>query len=654
MTQEPGDIGLSVGRIKLPFRPDVEGLRALAITLVIFSHAELPLFRSGFIGVDIFFVLSGYLITSLLIKEIGSTDRIDFARFYARRARRLLPAAMLLIVVVCLVEAIVVRPIMQVRVLKAALAAVFYSSNLYFAHVGQLYFGREWAADPLLHTWSLAVEEQFYLVWPVLLLALTRLLRSRRGVTIALIAIAAPSFAFCVWRTSIDPATAFFQPLARVWEFCAGGLIAYLPTARLARHRRLCTWMGVGGFLTLLISAQFIRAEVFPGYAATFPVLGTLAVLLAGAGAPGSPIAWFLSTRPAQILGRLSYSLYLWHWPALIIGRQLFPSGSVTVRLAAIGVAILLAAVTYRAVENPIRFNPYLVSKSGLTLKLALFGALLCSCGLGGWRLAINRSAQFHKFDSALRDVPTIYDNGCTPDRADPHPRLCTFGETAHPQSTLVLFGDSHAAEWFPAMEQIVNTHRWKLVTIIKPGCSALMLKEEVTPQMGQVCDEWRRLAIDEIHRLQPDLVLVSTASIHPGAQMRLVTDVAVWEEAARGTLAELSQQGAKVTFIRDTPHPDYNTLECEAQEEWDGRTQCPPVIPATTLYPEIYAAEMRGGEGLRNVRFIDLSDAICNAGQCPLELGGMIVYRDGDHLTATFDRSLAGVLYERLNDSLH
>jgi hypothetical protein len=134
---------------------------------------------------------------------------------------------------------------------------------------------------------------------------------------------------------------------------------------------------------------------------------------------------------------------------------------------------------------------------------------------------------------------------------------------------------------------------------------------------------------------------------------MRLVTDVSVWQEAARGAFAALSQQGAKVTFIRDTPHPNYNTLECQAQAEWDGRTQCPPVIPATTLYPEIYAAEMRGGEGLGNVRFIDLSDAICYTGQCPLELGGMIVYRDGDHLTATFDRSLAGVLFEQLNDSL-
>ncbi len=654
MTRESGDVGRSAERIRLQFRPDVEGLRALAITLVILSHAGLPFLRSGFIGVDVFFVLSGFLITSLLMKEIESTGRLDFARFYARRARRLLPAAMLLVFVVCLVEAIVVSPIMQVRVLKAALAAIFYSSNLYFAHIGLHYFERESAANPLLHTWSLAVEEQFYLVWPVLLLLLTRVLKNRRGVMIALIAIAAPSFAFCVWLTGINPATAFFQPLARVWEFCAGGLIACIPAARLAGHRRLFAWLGASGFLALLIGAQFIPETVFPGSVAALPVFGTMAVLLAGASAPDSPTARLLSTRSAQVLGRLSYSLYLWHWPALIIGRQLFPSGSGTVGLAAIGVAIVLAALTHRFVENPIRFNQYLMSRSGLTLGLAVSIALVCACGLGGWRLAVNRSAQFHKFDSAFRDYPALYALGCGPERADPQPHLCTFGETIHPRSTMVLFGDSHAAEWFSALEKIANTQHWKLVTIVKPGCTALMLKEEVTPQMARVCDEWRRLSFGEIQKLQPDLVLVSSASIHPGAHLRLVTDVAVWEQAARGTFAALSKQGTKVRFIRDTPHAEYNVLECLAQAEWDGRTRCPAVTPATALYPDIYAAEMRGAAGLENVGFVDLSDAMCSAAHCDLIIGGMIVYRDRDHLTATFSRSLAGVLFQRLKDSFH
>jgi len=231
----------------------------------------------------------------------------------------------------------------------------------------------------------------------------------------------------------------------------------------------------------------------------------------------------------------------------------------------------------------------------------------------------------------------------------DPKPRLCYFGETHSPRSTVVLFGDSHAAEWFPALKQIADAQHWKLVTIVKPHCTALMIREEVFPQMERVCVEWRRLAIDDIQQLHPDLVLVSSASIHPGANEKLVTDVAVWEQAAHATFVALAQTGARVRFIRDTPHAAYNVLECLAQAEWDGRTQCAPVRPAEALYPDIYAAEVRGAAGLGDVGFIDLSDVMCGADQCYLEIDGMVVYRDNDHLTATFDRSLSDLLFRRI-----
>jgi hypothetical protein len=470
---------------------------------------------------------------------------------------------------------------------------------------------------------------------------------------IALAVIAAVSFAFCVWLTAINPVGAFFEPSTRVWEFCAGGLIVFFPFTLFAQHRRLCSWMGAIGILALLACAQLIRASAFPGYVALIPVLGAVAVLLAGSGAPNSLIPRFLSTQPAQVLGGLSYSLYLWHWPALVIGQQLFPSGSLIVRLVSIGVAILLAVLAHRAAENPIRFNPYLTLRSGLTLKLAALGALFCAVGLGGWRLILNHSAQFQKFEQVLQDVPALYNQGCGPAVQDPKPRICYFGETHDPRSTVVLFGDSHAAEWFPALEQIADAQHWKLVTIVKPHCTALMIKEEVSPQMERVCVEWRRLAIDDIQQLHPDLVLVSSASIHPGANGQLVTDVAVWEQAARATFVALTQTGARVSFIRDTPHVSYNALECLAQAKWDGRTECAPVQPAVGLYPDIYEAEIRGAAGLSDVGFIDLSDALCGADQCYLEIGGIVVYRDNDHLTATYDRSLADLLFRRLDDSL-
>jgi peptidoglycan/LPS O-acetylase OafA/YrhL len=641
------------GRIKLPFRPDVEGLRGLAIILVVFSHAGLLVLRSGFVGVDVFFVLSGYLITSLLIREIELTGGLDFWRFYARRARRLLPAAMLLVIVVCLIEAIVVSPYGQFRILKAALATIFYSSNLYFAHVGLRYFEQGTALNPLLHTWSLAVEEQFYLVWPAFLLFLTRTVRTRKGMAIVFATTSAASFAFCVWLTANSPVSAFFQPAARAWEFSAGALVAFMPAKLLAQHRRISSAMGALGFIGLLVCAEFIREAAFPGSIAAVPVLCATTILMAGEGAADSPIPRLLSSQPMQALGGLSYSLYLWHWPAIVIGQQLFPSGSVAVRLLAIGVAVVLAAVTHRLVENPIRFHPYLVTRSGSTLRLAALATLISVCGLGGWRLLLNRSEQFHQFDEAARDIPVLYSQGCAPELLDAKPKLCTFAANRAGASTVVLFGDSHAAAWSPALDVIAQAQDWKLVTIVKPHCSALMIREEVSPRMEEVCDEWRRLAINEIQQLHPSLVVVANASLHPGGNGRMVTDAAVWEQAARGTFAALAQTGAQVRFIRDTPHADYNVLECLAQARWDGRTQCAAVRPAAALYSDIYAAEMRGASGLGNVGFIDLSDALCGADNCYLQVGGMIVYRDMDHLTATFSESLEPLLRQRLDDSL-
>src|SRR5580704_6364670 len=233
------DLDHSDSRTSIPFRPDVEGLRALAVVLVIASHADLGVLKGGFVGVDIFFVLSGYLITSLITKEISASRSVNFARFYARRARRLLPAAFTMVLVVCAVEAIVINPLFQASVMQAAFATLLYSSNLWFAHLNLGYFDQYSAVNPLLHTWSLAVEEQFYLIWPALLLLLSWPNFSAKRISVALAAIGFGSFAFCVWLTAVNPVLAFFEVPARVWEFGAGGLLTFVPGRWLEGRRTL-------------------------------------------------------------------------------------------------------------------------------------------------------------------------------------------------------------------------------------------------------------------------------------------------------------------------------------------------------------------------------------------------------------------------------
>lgn len=636
----------------IPFRPDIEGLRALAVGLVIASHAGLPFLRGGFVGVDVFFVLSGYLITSLLMQEISSSGTVNFARFYARRARRLLPAAITMVVAVCGAEAIVINPLAQFSTLRAALAAVLYSSNLYFAHVQLQYFSQGSGTNPLLHTWSLAVEEQFYLLWPVLLLLLARTIKSVPGRSIALAAISLASFVLCVWLTETNAVLAFFETPARVWEFGAGGLLVFLPQRWLVGPRRLWSWLGAIGLVALIASAESIRASMFPGYVAAIPVAATLLLLLAGVGAPQSPAPRLLCTRPAQVIGRLSYSLYLWHWPFLVIGQQLIPNDSIPIRLGLIAVASILAAVTYAAIESPVRFQPFLIARPGLTLGLAALSAILCVGAIGVWRAILGRSEQFRKYDRVVQDNPGVYRKGCDPEKSDPHPAVCFFGETSKPQSTVVLLGDSHAAQWFPALEQIAGLEHWRLATVIKPGCTPLSIREDVTPRMEWVCGEWRRAAFADIEELHPELVILSSSSRHPGADGIMVEDMRVWEQGARDTFAALARQGAKVRFIRDTPFADYDVTGCLAQAEWDGRTQCPAPVSAQALSPGVYAAEERAAQDFGNVKFLDLSDRMCGPDQCSLEAGGQVIYRDGDHMTASYSRSLAPVLFQRLMES--
>jgi hypothetical protein len=216
----------------------------------------------------------------------------------------------------------------------------------------------------------------------------------------------------------------------------------------------------------------------------------------------------------------------------------------------------------------------------------------------------------------------------------------------------MVLFGDSHAAQWFPALKEIADVQHWRLVTIIKPGCTPLNVREDVPPRMQRVCEEWRRAAIGEIEELRPELVILASSSRNVGADGKMVADMQAWEQGARDTIAALARQRAKVRFIRDTPYADYDVPGCLAQAEWDGHTQCPDPVSAEVLSPDIFAAEARAAQDLGNVKFLDLSDRMCGPDRCYLEVGGQVIYRDADHLTASFSRSLSAVLFQRLKES--
>jgi len=629
-------------------------LRAVAVSLVVLYHAGLPHLEGGFIGVDIFFVLSGYLITSLLIKELNSSGGINLSRFYARRVRRLLPASSLVVAVVCVTSVVLYSPLKQIGVLKAALATTLYGSNLYFWHAHLPYFSRYLASSPLLHTWSLAVEEQFYLVWPIFLLLLARTVKSAASKLLIIAAITAVSFAGCIWLSRSHQVAAFFQSPPRAWEFSIGAMLVFIPSHWLTARETLCGWLGVAGLFSLVLSGALIAGSAsYPGYVAAIPVLATLATLQAGAGAPTSVAARLLNLRPLQYIGGISYSLYLWHWPVLMIAAEIFPAHSAATRAACTAVAVLLAAITHVTLENPIRFNAYLVSRPLRTLGMAGLLMVICIGGLTMWWIVLDRSPQFRKFNKIRNDIPSFYASGCAVDAGDATPKLCSFGEISHAESTVVLFGDSHAAQWFPALKAIAESRHWKLVTVIKLGCPPMNVKALTGASTIEACAQWRNRAVAAIGEMRPELVVLASSSLYPQRNNSTLIDASEWEKGSRDTFLAVAREATALRFIRDTPSAGYDVVSCLSQLDWNGHAACPPVSRARALNSDMYQAEIRAAAGIANLKIIDMSDAICGKQQCETQQDGIVKFRDGDHLTSSYVETLTNVLETQLLRSL-
>src|SRR5829696_7227833 len=366
------------------FRGDVEGLRAVAVLAVLLYHAQAPAGGGGFVGVDVFFVLSGFLITGLLWRELSETGRLSFGSFYARRARRLLPAAVLVLSVTAVVSALVLPPLSARAATDDAAAAALYVANYRFAVQGTDYLAGDTGPSPLQHYWSLGVEEQFYLVWPLLLLLGSLAWRRRGGPSRAtagglLAGLGSASFGLSLWWTDVAPPWAFFSLPSRAWELAVGGLVALaLPWLRRMPGpvAAVLGWVGLSAVVWSVV--RLADTTAFPGVAALAPVAGTAAVVAAGCADPRFGPGLMLERAPFLLIGRISYSWYLWHWPVLVLapaaaGRAL----GLGERLALAAVSGVLALLTLRLVEDPVRFSPRLRSRSrrGLAVGAALTAA---------------------------------------------------------------------------------------------------------------------------------------------------------------------------------------------------------------------------------------------------------------------------------------
>ncbi|MGP3971350.1 acyltransferase family protein [Streptomyces sp. 6N223] len=680
-------------------RLDIQGLRALAVSLVVLSHAGVDRLSGGYVGVDVFFVISGFLITSLLHRELAATGRISLRGFYARRALRLLPLATLVSVTTLAGAWLFLSKVRFEEYAGDALGSVLYAMNLRLAGNETDYLDAGAPPSPLQHFWSLAVEEQFYLLWPLLLLLSWRLARgtgrdritgrdiARRRrlalpLALPLAALCAVSLSLSVWLGS-GP-WAYFGSHTRFWELGTGALVA-LSAPRLARLPAALaapmTWLGLG--CIGLAAVRFDEATPFPGHHALLPVLGTALVLAGGcAPAPGDA-RLVLARRPAVWVGGLSYGWYLWHWPALIIGpAALDRPGGVRTRLALSAAALVLAWLTFRLVENPVRFHAAFrrrprralalglgltAGATALTLVAAAFPPQIPS-GAPGTELgpalagAPDPEAELVALVESAADVDrlpgnlspplldikegrsAVYEDGCHVGFTSTETPMCEYGDPDS-DTVVVLFGDSHAAQWFPALEPLAVERGWRLVSLTKASCKIAEVTVAKSGGPYDSCDEWRGKALEMIAELDPSLVLASSSEAGQGWRDN---SRGAWTEGFAETFGRLTDTGAEVAALLDTPWPRRDAVECAAAHPLR-LDACASGLPEAYRDPVRRAATERAAEA-SGVAVVDPLPWLCSGtGACPVVVGDTLVYRDANHMSEAYAEVIAPVLDQRL-----
>lgn len=676
-------------------RGDIQGLRAIAVLTVVAAHAGLGL-QGGYVGVDVFFVISGFLISQQLFREAATEGRVSLVGFYARRARRILPAATAVLLVTLAASVFLLNRLQALEVSKDALWATFFAANFRFAAQEMDYFAQGQATSPLQHYWSLAVEEQFYVVWPLLLLlAIAWGVRRHGGVSVRpvatlLLLLTCASLAWSLWVTPRDSGAAYFSTAARAWELGVGALIA-LCGPRLMRRadaglRGMICLTGLGAIAIACL--EFTSLTLVPGYPALLPVAGSAMILLAGVRferdgepteRPGLAVR-LLSVRPLQRIGDWSYSLYLWHWPVLIVpalylGRSL----SVWESLGLSAAAVVLAATTYHLVEQPFRHG-FRGRWSAVALYPVTAGLVLGASLVGSDHVKRELTAEFDnpavtlvdfgvEKESAIRlpqdrakamvqasvlaarsgmglpgslapDLLSLDDDIVPLDDCDylvDDWKLCPRGaETG--SRTMVVLGDSHARMWIPALERIAREQGWQAYYLVRQRCNPAQL-ENLSADLGEEaaeCRDFNEWARSQVAELRPDLVVVANLS-RLGSGFPEDTNAELRERYQR-LFEDLAAMSRQQVFLASVPESEKHLGECLAGRDVDlGSCSFEPEPRGWEIREQMIAGAQAGG-GL----VVDPTPWLCWDETCPAVVGSTITYRDTNHLTASYVEEIA------------
>ncbi|MDE3227035.1 MAG: acyltransferase [Acidobacteriota bacterium] len=588
----------------------IQGLRALAALLVTIFHARLV--PGGFIGVDIFYVISGYLITGLILREIENTGKLDLNAFYQRRIKRLLPTSVFVLFSTAIVGMFVLPAITRDALGRDLFAAAAYISNYLFAWWQNDYQNLNATPSPFIHYWSLAVEEQFYVVWPIFLLLLSRY--GKRAIFWGIAGTTAASLVLSVYQTQTSPIWAFYSLPTRAWELGVGALLLFIPD-NIWRNRYI-PWLGVIGIL--IATFNFDENTAFPGINAVLPVVATALLI-------GSISIWprlfndLSNNRVSQWLGAISYPLYLWHWPALVLpssalGRPL----RIRERVLCIVLTVVLAHLTSKFVEQPIRHKKIAGKKVYLffvaTTITSLVAGLIISASASS---LITVKGTNYKFNlTKVMEKPAVYGDNCHVNYGETKSGYCTYGVKSS-KKVIVLYGDSHAAQWFPALEKIALEKGYKLISLTKSACPSVDSPREDQGAFKNVhCEKWRKNSIARIQSVKPDAVIVSSFQYFTPPS-GFASRAKWWSDGQKRLLNDLKGSSSRLIYISDTPRPLRDIPNCLASRDshsCDSTEKTPNVI-------------------IDGFIKIDPTSWLCTS-FCPAIKDGYVAYRDASHIS--------------------
>ena len=645
------------------FYPGIEGLRAIAVMAVIFSHASIPGFSGGFIGVDVFFVISGFLICRLILLEIGLRGKLDLLNFWSRRVRRLLPNAVLLLVVTLAIGFFILPRFMFQNLLEDARMAALQVANYHFASAAVDYFRFDDPPSPLLHFWSLAVEEQFYIVLPISVMLISVVSKSSalRPIGLYFLLTIILSFSTMLYVVASNQPAAFFHSWARAWQLAAGGLVGYLLITRPINWERFlettnssffnATWLGWVG-LCSIFGCIFLLDENsrYPGLSALVPTLGAVAVIISIVFTQQSTRldSMFLSTKPLRWIGERSYSWYLWHWPFIVYAEWISPDTE-GIKIWGAVLGVLLGTIAYSFVENPLRHSAQLASfpkrtmYAGIGSIVVILLLTLTASHLSNSTAEVDRIRASAIKDASV-DLGLIYQDKCHLDLLSIRQATCEYGVN-NAKRRVVLFGDSHAAQWFSGIREAALQEGWSFRSWTKSGCPAMEvdLWDPKRRTTYRECEQWREQIMSSLTgTYSPDLVIISNRSDYVGWLRDPISgqiagrlqSLELAREGLRRIVGRLISAGVRVVIVKDTPKMMRSYAECfasggEASCDWSRQK----AIPKPWIEVDMLNENFLG----KGVELLDLTDRICEPEVCRITKDDDIIWRDNHHLTSSF-----------------